>query len=106
MHEYVKMVFTVPEADADRLRQVAGDAGGGEIGHYSFTSFSSKGTGRFLPKNGANPTIGKVGKLEEVKEERIEITCDKTAYKDIVKVIRDAHPYEEPAIDIYPLLGT
>lgn len=64
-------------------------------------SFSVKGTGRFLPIDGANPAIGQVGKLEEATEERIEITCDSESVKAVVTAIRIAHSYEEPAIDIY-----
>jgi hypothetical protein len=49
--------------------------------------------------------VGEVGKLDEVEEERIEITCEKNMAAKIVKVIRDNHPYEEPVIDVYPLLS-
>ena len=54
---------------------------------------------------GAHPNIGRVGKLEEVVEERIEITCDKSISSDVVSKIRSVHPYEEPVIDIYELLN-
>lgn len=104
MTKLVKIVVTIPESDADRLRQVIGDAGGGKVGNYTHTSFSVKGIGRFLPGEGANPTIGQVGKLEAVSEERIELTCSSKDLNKVVKVIRTNHPYEEPAIDIYPIL--
>lgn len=104
MSQLVKVVVTVPEADADKLRKSIGDADGGQIGNYSHCSFSLTGVGRFLPKDGAHPTIGEVGKLEEVIEERIEVTCERDKLINIIQVIRDNHPYEEPAIDIYPML--
>lgn len=94
----------MPEADADKLRKAIGEAGGGKIGNYSNTSFSVRGVGRFLPQEGANPAIGQVGKLEEVAEERIEVTCERDKLGQVVAAIRQAHPYEEPAIDIYALL--
>jgi len=100
----VKIAVTVPEADADKLRQVIGDAGGGKVGNYTHCSFSVKGTGRFKPEDGANPSIGEVGKLEDVVEERIEITCNTDDLQGVVKAIREAHPYEEPAIDVYPMV--
>lgn len=103
MSELVKIVVTVPEADADKLRQAIGKAGGGKVGNYTYCSFSTKGVGRFLPQNGANPAIGEVGKPEEVIEERIEVTCEQAKLKEVVAAIRSAHPYEEPAIDIYSL---
>lgn len=103
MKEFVKIVVTVPVADADNLRKAIGEAGGGVQGNYDFTSFSTKGIGRFRPIEGANPAIGKVGKLEEVEEERIEFLCEKEKASKVVSEIRKAHPYEEPAIDTYPL---
>lgn len=104
MSQLVKIVVTVPEADADRLRKVIGQASGGRVGNYTYTSFSVKGIGRFRPEQGAKPAIGEVGKLEEVSEERIEVTCELAQAKKVVEAIRQAHPYEEPAIDVYPMM--
>lgn len=101
-----KIVVYVPEADADALRQAMGDAGAGKIGNYSHCTFSVKGTGRFRPNAGANPTIGEVGRLEAVEEERIETLCAEENLAAVLKAIRDAHPYEEPAIDVYPIQMT
>lgn len=98
-----KIVVTVPENEADKLREAIGNAGGGKVGNYTHCSFSVKGTGRFLPVDGANPAIGQVGQLEEVAEERIEITCDSESVKAVVAAIRGAHSYEEPSINIYKL---
>jgi hypothetical protein len=98
-----KIVVTVPEDEADQLREAIGNAGGGKVGNYSHCSFSVKGTGRFLPTDGANPAIGQVGHPEEVTEERIEINCDSENIKAVIAAIREAHSYEEPAIDIYKL---
>ena len=103
MSMLVKIVVTVPESDADMLRQAIGNAGGGKVGNYTHCSFSSKGIGRFKPEDGANPAIGKVGKLEEVVEERIEITCEQDKLTKVISAIREVHPYEEPAIDVYKL---
>ena len=100
----VMVVVNVPENEADSLRQAIGTAGGGRVGNYSFCSFSIKGTGRFLPNEGAHPTIGTVGELESVNEERIEIECDEADVLSVIKAIREAHSYEEPAIAAYPLL--
>lgn len=105
MSQLVKVVVTVPEQDAAKLREAIGNTGGGQVGNYTHCSFSIKGTGRFLPIEGAHPAIGGVGKLEEVAEERIEITCEQDRLANIVQIIRDNHPYEEPAIDIYPMLS-
>ena len=98
-----KLVVTVPESDADALREAIGKAGGGKIGNYSHCSFSVQGVGRFLPLEGANPAIGERGKPEQVVEERIEINCEDSNLKQIIEAIRSNHPYEEPVIDVYPL---
>jgi len=98
-----KVVVTVPEDEADKLRKIIGDVGGGKVGNYTHCSFSIKGTGRFLSVAGANPAIGEVGKLEAVVEERIEITCNDDTMAAVVQVIRENHSYEEPAIDVYRL---
>lgn len=101
--DMVKLVFTVPESHAEIARQTVGDAGGGIVGNYAHCSFSVKGTGRFVPREGANPAVGSVGAPEEVVEERIEITCERAKLPQIIESLRKVHPYEEPAIDIYPL---
>ena len=98
-----KIVVFVPETHAEKLREAMGNAGAGQIGNYSHCTFSVKGVGRFKPNAGANPTIGEVGKLEAVEEERIETVCSEERLRDVLKAIRIAHPYEEPATDVYPL---
>ena len=100
----VKIVVTVPESHADIVREAMGKAGAGKVGNYSFCSFSVKGTGRFLPNEKAKPHIGQAGRLEEVTEERIEVTCDQDILENVIKAIKSVHPYEEIALDIYPLL--
>lgn len=100
---FVKIVVYVPESDSDRVRQALGDAGAGKVGNYSFSSFSCKGVGRFLPGVGANPHIGQVGVLEAVIEERIETFCRRDLLDTVIAAMKLAHPYEEVAYDVYPL---
>lgn len=99
------IVVNVPVDEADALRVAIGEAGGGKMGEYSYCSFSVTGTGRFLPNEAANPTIGESGRLESVAEERIEVSCDEADAPGLVSAIRNAHSYEEPAIFVYPLLS-
>jgi hypothetical protein len=98
-----KIVVFVPEADGERLRAAMGEAGAGRIGNYAHCSFTVRGIGRFQPLAGANPSIGRIGRREEVVEERIEMLCADDRLSDVLAAIRQAHPYEEPAIDVYPL---
>ena len=99
----VKIVVFVPETHADIIREAMGKAGAGRIGKYTFCSFSIKGIGRFKPGKGTNPKIGKIEKLELVKEERIEMVCEKQKLKNVRLAIKKVHPYEEIAIDVYSL---
>ncbi len=99
----VKIVVFVPETHTDVVREAMGKAGAGKIGNYRFCSFSSKGVGRFLPEQGANPHIGEVGKFEEVVEERIETVCSRENLEVVIKAIKEVHPYDEVALDVYPL---
>lgn len=106
MKDFVKIVVFVPLTHADIVRKAMGDAGAGALGNYSHCTFSSKGIGMFKPLKGAHPNIGKVGKLETVKEERIETVCEKGKLKYVISAIKKVHPYEEVAMDVYPLLNT
>lgn len=98
-----KIVVYVPISHADRVREAIGITGAGQLGKYSFCSFSIRGTGRFKPEAGANPHIGKVGKLESVEEDRIEVICKAELVDSVVEAIKDVHPYEEVALDVYTL---
>lgn len=101
---FVKLVVFVPTSHADRIRQVLADSGCGHLGNYDRCSFSVKGTGRFRPLKGAKPFLGTQGRAEKVAEERIETICQKKDLKRVLAAVKKAHPYEEPAVDIYPLL--
>ncbi|HMK87532.1 MAG TPA: NGG1p interacting factor NIF3 [Steroidobacteraceae bacterium] len=98
-----KIVVYVPVTHADAVRDAMGSAGGGRLGHYVCCSFSVRGIGRFRPEPGAHPAIGQVGELEAVDEERIEVTCDSSRVEEVVAAILKAHPYEEPALDVWAL---
>lgn len=98
-----KIVVYAPLTHTDIVREAIGKAGGGKLGKYSYCSFSMRGIGRFRPDEGANPHIGEVGHFEEVEEERIEVTCDSRVVGNVIAAIKRAHPYEEIAMDVWPL---
>lgn len=103
--KYVKIIVTVPLTHSDILRKAIGEAGAGSLGDYDYCSFSCRGIGRFRANSKAKPFIGKANEIEEVEEERIEVICERRNAKNVIKAIRETHPYEEPAIDIYPLIN-
>jgi hypothetical protein len=98
-----KLVVTVPLTHSDALREAIGNAGGGKLGNYSHCSFSSKGQGRFLPLDGADPHVGTVGTAEIVEEERIEVTVDDEVLDAVIQAMKKVHPYDEIAYDLYKL---
>ena len=103
--EFVKIVVFVPVTHTDGVRKALADAGAGHIGNYDNCSFSSKGTGRFRGGEGTDPFIGEPGKIEEAEEERIETICPYDKADEVLEAVKKAHPYEEPAIDVYPMLN-
>ena len=100
----VKIFVTIPEENVEKVRNAVCEAGAGVIGNYSHCTFASKGVGTFIPNDNANPYIGKSGKMEFAKEEKLEFICEVSKVKQVLKALRKTHPYEEPAIDIVPLI--
>ena len=100
----VKIVVMVSEDYTNKIRNAVCDNGAGVIGNYSYCTTNTKVVGTFIPNENANPFIGDNKKLEFVNEDKLEFICDIKNAKKIISVIRDIHPYEEPSIDIIPLI--
>ena len=100
----VKIFVTVPEENLEEVRTAMCNAGAGIIGNYTFCSTSTKSIGTFIPNDSATPYIGEQNKLEFVEEEKLEVICDIEKVKKVISELKKAHPYEEPAIDIVPLI--
>lgn len=98
-----KWVVYVPAENADALRVAMFAAGAGHIGDYPHCSWGVTGTGQFLPHEGATPTIGSVGSVERVAEDRVEMIAPARLRGHVLAALRSAHPYEEPAFDILEL---
>ena len=100
----VKIIVTIPVEKVNEVRNAVCEAGAGIIGEYSYCSSSSKSIGTFIPNENSNPYIGEKNKLEFVEEEKFEVVCDVDKVRDVLLKLRKTHPYEEPAIDIIPLI--
>lgn len=98
-----KIVVFVPTSHAEAVRNAMLDAGAGHIGNYSHCSYNLQGQGTFRAGEGCNPFVGKIGKTHFEDETRIETIAPAHALSKIVGAMLAAHPYEEPAYDIYPL---
>ena len=99
-----KWVIYVPRESAEAVREAVFAAGAGHIGDYSHCSWSVSGIGQFLPHEGASPAVGSVGSVERVAEDRFEVVAPARARGAVLAAMRAAHPYEEPAFDIFALV--
>lgn len=79
------------------------NAGAGRIGDYDDCTFSSPGTGTYRPLPGAKPFNGKIGRMERIKEVRLEVVVASSKIKQVISAMKKVHPYEEVAYDVYPL---
>jgi hypothetical protein len=99
-----KLVVFVPREALDAVRTALFEAGAGRIGDYEHCSWYTQGTGTFLGGEGTNPTLGEAGREQRVAELRLETVFPEEKQDDVIAALRRAHPYEEPAFDVYALL--
>lgn len=98
-----KLAFFVPEQHLNVVKQAVFATGAGKIGDYQECCWQASGTGQFRPIAGANPHIGSVGQLETVNEMRVELVCKDECIQAAVDALKLAHPYEEPAYEVWQL---
>jgi dinuclear metal center YbgI/SA1388 family protein len=100
-----KLVVFVPAEDVGTVAEALAGAGAGRIGDYTRCTFRSPGTGTFLPGEGSDPYLGERGRLERVEEVRVETVVPAHLARPAVEAATAAHPYEEVALDVYPVEG-
>jgi len=98
-----KLVVFVPREALDTVREALFAAGAGRIGDYARCSWYTQGTGTFLGGVTTDPTVGEPGREERVAELRLETVYPEELEAEVVRALCEAHPYEEPAFDLYPL---
>jgi hypothetical protein len=91
------LCFYVPESHLEEVKQAVFDAGAGRIGDYCHCAWQVRGTGQFQPMRGSRPFLGEQDQLERVDEFRVEMICGEDSIESVIRALRDAHPYEEPA---------
>jgi hypothetical protein len=99
-----KLVWFVPAEALDATREAVFAAGAGRIGAYERCSWYTAGTGTFLGGEGTEPAIGAAGREERTPELRVETVIPQEKADEVVAALIAAHPYEEVAYDLYPLV--
>ena len=94
----------VPREELDGVREALFAAGAGRIGDYERCSWYTQGTGTFLGGEGTAPSVGEPGREERVAELRLETVFPAERQAEVIAALRRAHPYEEPAFDVYELV--
>ena len=94
----------MPREALDAVRTALFEAGAGRIGEYEHCSWYTQGTGTFFGGEGTNPSLGEAGREQRVAELRLETVFPEENQDEVIAALRRAHPYEEPAFDVYALL--
>ncbi len=98
-----KLCFYVPESHLQAIKSAVFTAGAGRIGDYDCCCWQTLGEGQFRPLLGSQPFIGSQLELETVVEYKVEMVCDDDSIDEVISQMKLAHPYEEPAYDVWKL---
>ena len=101
--QYCKIIVFTPEVITEAVIDAMAEAGAGFVGNYRRCAFKSAGIGTFEPLPGSNPSIGRIGKSDEVPEDRIEMICPTRIVDRVIERMRSTHTYEQPSFDILEL---
>jgi hypothetical protein len=99
-----KLVVFVPPESLDDVRDALFSAGAGRMGGYERCSWYTEGVGTFRGGEGTSPAVGERGREERVRELRLETVYPTDRHDAVIAALRAAHPYEEPAFDVYELV--
>jgi dinuclear metal center YbgI/SA1388 family protein len=100
-----KLVVYVPDDYVATVMNALFEAGAGGIGNYDECSFSTSGTGTFKPLEGSDPFSGEQGERENALETKVEVLVSKHTLGGVLRAMKEAHPYEEVAYEVYPILN-
>ena len=100
-----KLEIFIPESHFRELQKALQDADAGHIGNYDSCLSYSKVTGAWRPLEGTNPYIGAEGEISEEPELKVEVTIRRDQLADVVSKIKTVHPYEEPVINVIPMVS-
>lgn len=98
-----KLVFFVPGSHLEAVKSAVFAAGAGRIGDYDQCCWQVEGIGQFRPLAGSNPFVGEQNQLAQEPEWRVELVVADEHISAAKTALLNAHPYEEPAYDIWQL---
>lgn len=98
-----KLVLFVPESHLAQVKEALFAKGAGRTAKYSHCCWQTLGQMQFKPLAASDPAIGKQGELAITQEYRVEMVCAEKDLKAVVAELRQVHPYEEPAYEVYRL---
>lgn len=98
-----KLNYFVPVENKEATKQALFDIGVGRYNNYENCSFETLGTGQFKPMESANPHIGELDKIEKVQEYKVEMICSDELIKKAIEVLKEVHPYEEVAFEVFKM---
>ncbi len=98
-----KLCFYVPTTHVDAVKQAIFAAGAGRVGNYDCCAWQVLGEGQFRPLAGSNPFLGNSDQVETVAEYKVEAVCEDAAIGAVIAALKAAHPYEEPAYQVWRL---
>jgi len=98
-----KLSFCVPESHLEAVKSALFAIGVGKIGNYDSCCWQTLGQGQFRALEGSDPYLGQQGMIQTVAELKVEMVCEEALIVEAVDVLKQAHPYEEPAYDVVRL---
>ena len=104
--EYCKMEIFVPKTHLPQIQKALQKVDAGHIGNYDLCMSVSPVTGYWRPLDGCNPYIGDIGEISCEPELKVEVTIRAAAAAQTIAAVKEAHPYEEPVINVIPLWRT
>ncbi len=93
--------FCVPESHLESVKSALFQQGAGRFNHYDCCAWQTQGTGQFRALDGSKPFIGKQDHIEQVEEYKVEMICQDSCLDAVIKALKSAHPYEEPAFQYW-----
>ncbi|MDR6959066.1 hypothetical protein J2W43_003053 [Pseudomonas brassicacearum] len=98
-----KLCFFVPASHVDVVKSAVFAAGGGRVGDYDHCAWQVLGLGQFRPLDGSQPFIGEAGQVEQVEEWKVELVVADELMRGVVDALKQSHPYETPAYEVWRL---